>query len=127
MKKTSFSKNLSRLMRQKGYTQLSFAKAIGVSQGAISMYVREKSTPGARELQLMADLLEVSMDYLWRRNAGDEAKESLYWKEKADTAAKQLEKLQTALETLFPEVRAALEAGSSNNSSSETADAQADA
>lgn len=110
MKKTSFSKNLSRLMRQKGYTQLSFAKAIGVSQGAISMYVREKSTPGARELQLMADLLEVSMDYLWRRNAGEEAKESLLWREKAEAAEKRLEKLQTALETLFPEVRAALEA-----------------
>ncbi len=110
MKKTSFSKNLSRLMKQKGYTQLSFAKAIGVSQGAISMYVREKSTPGARELQLMADLLEVSMDYLWRRNAGEEAKESMIWKEKAEQAQKQLEKLQTALGTLFPDVRSALEA-----------------
>lgn len=89
-------------MRRHGYTQLSMARAIGISQGAISMYVRGKSAPGAHELQLMADLFGVSMDFLWRHNADERVPKTSEWQQMASDAQHELESLKHSLQTLVP-------------------------
>lgn len=102
MKKSNFSKNLQKLMKRHGYTQLSMAQSIGISQGAISMYVRGKSVPGAHELQLMADLFGVSMDFLWRHNPEERAQKTDAWQQMASDARHELDCLKHSLQTLVP-------------------------
>ncbi len=108
MKKSNFSKNLQKLMKRHGYTQLSMAHAIGISQGAISMYVRGKSVPGAHELQLMADLFGVSMDFLWRHNSDDKSHKTAEWQQMASDARHELDCLKRAMQTLVPFIEASM-------------------
>lgn len=52
------------LMNEKGLTAYRISKAINVSQSTLSDWKNGKSTPKTDKLQLIADYLEVSVDYL---------------------------------------------------------------
>lgn len=104
MKKLLFNENLKLLMKERGYTQQSLAEKTGVSQSAISLYIRGKSSPKAGELQRMADALSVSMDYLWRQEGSEEILDNSYWKSKTEQLESELHELRTALKLLVSNV-----------------------
>jgi ABC-type Mn2+/Zn2+ transport system ATPase subunit len=60
------------LLREKGITAYKISKETGVTQTALSNWKRGKSTPNARNLQKLADYLEVSLDYLMTGNTSIE-------------------------------------------------------
>lgn len=61
----NFSENLKQVMKIQRVTQLALAANTGISQAAISRYIKGISSPGAKELYAIASALSVSMDYLW--------------------------------------------------------------
>ena len=52
------------LRKQHGYTQTELGKIVGVSQTAIISYEKETSLPPIDRLSKMADIFDVSVDYL---------------------------------------------------------------
>lgn len=52
------------LLKEKGLTAYRISKEINVSQSTLSDWKKGKSTPKTDKLQLIADYLEVSLDYL---------------------------------------------------------------
>ncbi|MBO1688153.1 helix-turn-helix transcriptional regulator [Akkermansia massiliensis] len=104
MKKLLFQDNLRELMKQKGFSQVMLAESTGISQSAISLYLRGKATPKAGELQRMADALSVSMDYLWRRTGAESLQESSYYEHKWRESERELAKLREALKLLVNNV-----------------------
>lgn len=60
----SFSDKLVELRNKRNLTQEQFAKAIGLSRSAISMYESGKREPNFETLELLADFFNVNMDYL---------------------------------------------------------------
>lgn len=63
-----FRENLRTLMRSKGLTQMQLQELSGISQGAISDYLKGKSEPKAAALYQLSRILGVSMDNLWGTN-----------------------------------------------------------
>lgn len=59
-----FGKNLAKALAEKGLTQAALAVEAGVSQGAISRYLNGKASPKAEELQRIAAVLLVPMEWL---------------------------------------------------------------
>lgn len=57
-----FADNLYYLMREKNYTQEELARAAGVSQTAISMYLNKRKMPGVRAVINLAWELGEDMD-----------------------------------------------------------------
>lgn len=64
MAKTKFGKRLAELRKQKGFTQIMLADAIGVSQRVVAYYECETDRPPAGKLSDIAKALEVSVDEL---------------------------------------------------------------
>lgn len=60
-----FSKNLQICMKRRNLNQTALAGKTGISQAAVSRYLKALACPGGRELRAMANALGVSMDYLW--------------------------------------------------------------
>ena len=60
-------KRIKELRKEKGLTQEKFAKVIGVSRSAISMYEIDASEPDFNILNRIADFFNVSIDYILGR------------------------------------------------------------
>ena len=56
--------NLKVLRESNGYTQQQVADKIGVTQQAIQKYETQKNEPDINTLKMLADVFEVSVDYL---------------------------------------------------------------
>lgn len=67
-----FPQNLSILRRRAGYTQESFAEALGVSRQAVGKWESGQALPEAATLLTMADLLGCSLDLLMRESLTEE-------------------------------------------------------
>ena len=59
-----FSTNLKEIMEEQGYTQRDLANDIGVSESAISNYVKGTKIPGIKVLINMAYEFDISLDDL---------------------------------------------------------------
>lgn len=62
-----FANRLSSILWQRGMTQKELAKKAGVTNSAISHYINAVQYPHSTVLLLIADALDVSMDYLFGR------------------------------------------------------------
>lgn len=62
--KEIFSNRFKTLLKEKGFTQKSFAKISGISEGSISKFINEESIPKESLLIVIANQLNVSKDYL---------------------------------------------------------------
>lgn len=62
-----FSNGIKKLREDKGYTQEQLAGALHVSKATISHYELETSTPNIDLMIQMADIFDVSLDYLMGR------------------------------------------------------------
>ena len=62
----SFGERLKRLRKERRMKQSELAAASGIAPNQISNYERGICDPGAFALECLADVLGVSMDYLWR-------------------------------------------------------------
>lgn len=65
----NFSENLSTLMNTRKISQLALAREAGISQAAISRYLKGATTPSAHDLCSLADYFGISMDSLWKPTA----------------------------------------------------------
>lgn len=64
---TIFTERLKELRKEKGYTQQQIADEIGVNRGSYSNWEKGKREPSFENLIKLADLLEVSLDWLFGR------------------------------------------------------------
>jgi len=62
-----FSERLIQLRKSKGLSQIAFAKEVGVSPRVYQSYEYGQSEPGMSKLVKIADVLDVSLDYLTGR------------------------------------------------------------
>ena len=62
--KNNFSKNLSRLRKDNGLTQLALAEKLNYSDKAISKWERGEGLPDAYVLSKMSELFGVTVDYM---------------------------------------------------------------
>ncbi len=60
----NLGEKISYLRRQKSLSQTDLAKAAGVSREAVSKYERNEASPSVEIAKRMADVFEVSLDYL---------------------------------------------------------------
>lgn len=60
----SFNERLSSLLIQNGFTQKELAERAGVTEAAMSHYIRGDRTPRASVLARIADALNTTTDYL---------------------------------------------------------------
>ena len=60
----SFSERLSKLRKERGLSQSTVAKAIGVSLGIVCYWENNKSEPTASNIVKLARYFSVSADYL---------------------------------------------------------------
>ena len=63
----SFSERIKELRRKNGMTQEGLGKIIGVTPDSIYTYEKGKAYPEARNLLILADYFDVSLDYLMGR------------------------------------------------------------
>ncbi len=63
-----FQKRLNELRKQFGYSQRHSAKMLGISQPSYIRYEIGNSEPSLENLCKIADIFEVSVDYLLGRN-----------------------------------------------------------
>ena len=66
-KKNLFSVRLKELRLQHGFSQEELAEKIGIKQNSYSDWEHGKCKPNYEKLEKIADLLEVSLDYLFGR------------------------------------------------------------
>lgn len=59
-----FRRNLDHILYERGYTQKDFAKALGVTQAAVSYWIDGKRAPSVYSLINMSHLLHMSIDEL---------------------------------------------------------------
>ena len=59
-----FGKRVQRLLEDTGYTQREFANMIGVSEGALSRYLKDEREPKMEVIANMATALNTTTDYL---------------------------------------------------------------
>ncbi len=64
---TIFSKRLTEAVVQSGTTYAALAQKLGVNKSTVSMYIHEKALPSLATLCMIADILEVSTDFLLGR------------------------------------------------------------
>jgi len=55
---------IAELREQKGWTQEELSTLIGISRGALSHYEKSRRNPDFETLTQLADILQVSIDYL---------------------------------------------------------------
>lgn len=63
---TNFSEKLKKLRRDKGWSQDEFGEKIGIHGRHVGKYETSKALPNADTLLKIADVFEVSIDYLLR-------------------------------------------------------------
>ena len=92
-------KNIRRLRKDRSLTQEQLAEALGVTVGAVYKWENELSVPEIAKLVDLADMLEVSVDYLLgyrvERNGMNEAIEkicSLRYERRLEESAREVEK-----------------------------------
>lgn len=68
---------IAALRRKAGISQADLAKRIGVSASAVGMYEQGRREPAADLLVTMAQVFEVSTDYLLTGRASDEADDAV--------------------------------------------------
>ena len=61
---SAFSERLLQLRKDSGLSQIALAKEIGLSARVYQTYEDGKSEPGMSKLVRIADIFDVSMDYL---------------------------------------------------------------
>lgn len=99
-----FSERLKKARKNKKYTQESLAKKLNTTKGTISNYENGHSTPSNEMLVMLADILDVTVDYLLGRDSfitqfKDYRKRRKYLEEKekeyqlSDTEYSELDKL----------------------------------
>lgn len=64
MKKIKYNERLTELMEEKGFSQRKLATKLGISQPSINRWLKGINEPDICNLLLLADLFEVSVDYL---------------------------------------------------------------
>lgn len=68
MSLVTFMKNNLKLLRKNaGYTQIALQMKTGIEQSLISKFERGERTPPTETLMQLADLFDVSMDYIMCR------------------------------------------------------------
>ncbi len=67
-----FGMTIKQLRKQKGWSQQTLGRKIGVSKGAISTYERNVKIPSAEIIKTMAVTFHVSADYLLGLKKTDE-------------------------------------------------------
>ena len=55
---------LKKVRKERGYTQVSLAEALGVSKGSVAMWETGKRNPEFETLEQLLSILDVSYDYL---------------------------------------------------------------
>ena len=68
----NFSERIKELRRKHGMTQAAVGKIIGVRQDSVSTYERGLNYPEVRNLMVLADYFDVSIDYLLGRTDNPE-------------------------------------------------------
>ena len=63
--KQNFARSLESLRLARGWTQRQLADASGLTQSAVSNYLKGTRSPGADELHALSTVLGVTMDFLW--------------------------------------------------------------
>lgn len=98
-----FSLRLLEAMKKKSLTQKELAEIAGITQAAVSRYLREENLPRATELSQLATALDVSMDWLWGREEDSESpkKHTSHdlesWKKRAIRSEEKLSMLKSAM------------------------------
>lgn len=64
-----YGNRIAELREQKGWTQEELATSIGISRAALSHYEKNRRKPDFETLTQLADLFQVSIDYLIGRTA----------------------------------------------------------
>lgn len=59
---------LKKVRKDRGYTQVSLAEALGVSKGSVAMWETGKRNPEFETLDALLTLLDVRYDYLTRKS-----------------------------------------------------------
>ena len=67
MVEIKFVENLKQLMKDEGITQLQLSKSIGVSQSAISNWLKGNKEPSLTSIWLLADYFGYTVDELLGR------------------------------------------------------------
>jgi len=93
-----FSKNLQNCMKRRNLNQTALAEKTGISQAAVSRYLKALACPGGRELRAMANALGVSMDFLW---CGKDYTNSEVVAAPSTQAEKELAELKRSLRIVF--------------------------
>ena len=62
------NERLEEARKKKGLSQHELAKLAAVSQPAISLFISGKKQPSTETLEILADILEVTTDYLLGRD-----------------------------------------------------------
>lgn len=75
--------NILALRKAKGFTQIEFAKKLGVTQSAVSHWENGRTVPDTLQMFKIAELLEVTVDTLL---AGANLEESISSNAKEETA-----------------------------------------
>lgn len=69
----SFANRLKQLRMQKGFSQKTFSKSIGMNYTQYNRYEKGETLPSTESLAKLADALEVSVDYLLEGQEEDAA------------------------------------------------------
>lgn len=64
---TIFTERLKELRKEKGYTQEQMANILEIGQSAYAKWENDRTEPSFENLIKLADLLEVSLDWLFGR------------------------------------------------------------
>lgn len=70
--KTNFNERLCGLLKSSGMSQKDLAQKAGVTESAVSHYVKGDRTPRANALSRIADALGTTSDYLLNGSASDD-------------------------------------------------------
>lgn len=84
----ALGERLKKARNNKGLTQIEAAKKLGVTNGALSGYERNYRDPDTNMLKEMAELYEVSLDYLVGNNNTKTNEITLSKKEERDIAVR---------------------------------------
>lgn len=63
---------LKKVRKERGYTQVSLAEALGVSKGSVAMWETGKRNPEFETLEQLLSILDVSYDYLTGKTDSEE-------------------------------------------------------
>lgn len=88
-----FGENIRELRELKGYTQQDLANKLNVSRSKVAMWETNKRDPGTDDLRELADIFDVTIDYL----LGKSTDPKLSRKDELDIA-KEIAKINKSLE-----------------------------